>query len=71
MPVLQTLSLISIAIGTVAILRYIWLDSLRFADRASEVSDPSRVSAQTVERLAIQAEAARVRDENESLPRAA
>lgn len=71
MSALQTLSLISIAVGTVAILRFIWLDSLRFADRVAEAADSSLVSPQTVRRLATQVESARVHDENESLPRAA
>ena len=71
MPALETLSLTLLAIGVAAILRFVWLDSLRFADSHGEITDPSRVSPRTAQRLALQAEAARVLAETESLPKAA
>ncbi|MEO8500600.1 MAG: hypothetical protein ABI565_06775 [Vicinamibacteria bacterium] len=71
MTALQTLSLISLTIGVAAILRFVWIDSLRFTDVSVETSDPAVVSARTAQRLALQAEAARVLAETESLPRAA
>ena len=71
MSALQLLSLVSIAIGVAAILRFIWLDSLRFADHVGEAADPAVLSPRTTRRLTIEAEAARVRDEHQTLPRAA
>lgn len=73
MSALETLSLASLSLGVAAILRFVWLDSLRFADTPgdSEAADPSIVSPRTAQRLALQAEAARVLAENEHLPRAA
>lgn len=71
MSALETLSLASLTIGVAAILRFVWLDSLRFADSTGETSDPTLVSPSTVRRLALQAEAARVLAETESLPKAA
>jgi hypothetical protein len=71
MPALQLLSLACITLGVAAILRFMWLDSLRFADQRGEAADPARVRPGTARRLAQQAEAARVLDETESLPRAA
>ncbi|HRB13535.1 MAG TPA: hypothetical protein PKU70_11025 [Vicinamibacteria bacterium] len=71
MPALETLSLASLAVGAAAILRFVWLDSLRFADQGPDAADPVQVSARTAQRLALQAEADRVLAETESLPRAA
>lgn len=73
MSALETLSLTTLTLGVAAILRFVWLDSLRFSDTTGgvETADPSRVSAQTARRLALQAEASRVRTEVENLPRAA
>lgn len=71
MSALETLSLVSLALGAAAILRFVWLDSLRFADRGAASSDPALVSPRTAQRLAMQADAARVLAEAESLPRAA
>lgn len=73
MPALEILSLAALTLGVAAILRFVWLDSLRFADTpgTAETADPSRVSVQTARRLALQAEASRVRTEVENLPRAA
>ena len=72
MSLLETLSLAPIAVGAFAILRFVWLDSLRFVDiRSTESADPSIVSEVTVHRLALQADAARVRADNERLPHAA
>jgi hypothetical protein len=71
MPALETLSLAFLTLGVAAILRFVWLDSLRFADPTTESADPTLISSRTVERLALQAEAARVLAETESLPRAA
>lgn len=71
MPALETLSLVSLTIGAAAILRFVWLDSLRFADPGADIADPTQVSPRTAQRLAIQADAARVLSETDSLPRAA
>jgi hypothetical protein len=71
MPALETLSLASLAVGTAAILRFVWLDSLRFSDQGGDVADPTRISPRTAQRLALQADAARVLAETESLPKAA
>ena len=70
---LETLSLAPIAVGAFAILRFVWLDSLRFADMAARATaaDDSRVTPRTVQRLAMQADAARVLAETDSLPKAA
>lgn len=71
MSALETLSLASLSIGAAAILRFVWLDSLRFSEPGLKTSDPEVVSPRTARRLAMQAEAARVVEETESLPRAA
>ena len=71
MSALETLSLASLTIGVAAILRFAWLDSLRFADHGADIADPSQVSPRTAQRLALQAEASRVLAETESLPKAA
>ena len=71
MSALEILSLASLTIGAAAILRFVWLDSLRFADLGASVSDSTQVSPRTAQRLALQAEAARVLAETESLPKAA
>lgn len=71
MSALETLSLASLTIGAAAILRFVWLDSLRFSESGAPASDPAAISPRTAHRLAMQAEAARVLAENESLPRAA
>ncbi len=71
MTALQPLSLISLALGVAAILRFVWLDSLRFSDREFRSTDPATLSPHTARRLAMQAEAARAQAESEGLPRAA
>jgi hypothetical protein len=71
MSALETLSLASLTIGAAAILRFVWLDSLRFADSGADTVDPTQVSPRTAQRLAIQADAARILEETESLPKAA
>ncbi len=72
MSALETVSLISLTFGVAAILRFVWLDSLRFADEGrADMADPGKVSPRTAQRLALQADAARVLAETESLPRAA
>jgi hypothetical protein len=71
MSALETLSLASLTIGAAAILRFVWLDSLRFSESGGEVTDPAVISPRTAQRLAMQAEAARIAAETESLPRAA
>ena len=71
MPALEILSLVSLTIGAAAILRFVWLDSLRFADQGADSAGPNQVSPRTAQRLAMQADAARVAAETESLPRAA
>jgi hypothetical protein len=71
MSALEIISLASLTIGAVAILRFVWLDSLRFSDARIETADPKRVSRVTADRLALQAAAARVIAETERLPRAA
>ena len=71
MPALETLSHISLSLGAAAILRFVWLDSLRFSEPGVDTADPEVVSPRTARRLASQAEAARVLAETESLPRAA
>ena len=55
MSALETLSLTTLTLGVVAILRFVWLDSLRFSDRTGvpETADPSRVSIQTARRLRV------------------
>ncbi|MEO6401970.1 MAG: hypothetical protein ABIP62_08160 [Vicinamibacteria bacterium] len=70
---LETLSLAPIALGAAAILRFVWLDSLRFVDivDSANAEDPAMVSQATAHRLALQADAARVRADNEGLPRVA
>ena len=71
MSALEILFLAPLTIGVAAILRFVWLDSLRFADSNGETADPGVVSPRTAQRLALQAEAARVLAETESLPKAA
>ena len=71
MSALEILSLALLTIGTVSILRFVWLDSLRFADIDGETADPAVVSPRTLQRLSHQADAARVLAETASLPRAA
>ena len=68
---LEILSLASLTIGAAAILRFVWLDSLRFSEATAEMADSTRLSPRTVQRLALQADAARVLADAESLPRAA
>jgi hypothetical protein len=70
MPALEMLSLISVTAGIAAILRFAWLDSLRFSDRTHEMAS-ARVTPKTAQRLALQADAARVLAETENLPKAA
>ncbi len=69
MSALETLSLISLSLGAAAILRFVWLDSVRFSEPGA--ADPEVISPRTAQRLAMQAEAARVLAETKSLPRAA
>ena len=71
MSALETISLASLTLGAAALLRFVWLDSLRFADARTETAAPARVTRQTADRLALQAAAARVNAETERLPRAA
>ena len=73
MSALETLSLLSLSRGDAAVLRVVWLDSLRFSEASSqaEVADTARVSPRTLRHLAHQAAAARVLAETESLPKAA
>jgi hypothetical protein len=73
MTALETLTLAPIAIGALAILRFVWVDSLRFTDFAGERSDAevAEVSRGTRRRLALRAEAERVQADTENLPRAA
>ena len=71
MSALEIISLASLTLGAAALLRFVWLDSLRFADPSTEAVAPARVTRQTAERLALQDAAARVNAEVERLPRAA
>jgi len=71
MPALEILSLASLTIGAAAILRFVWLDSLRFSETTAEMAGSGRISPGTARRLALQADAARIAAETESLPRAA
>ena len=71
MPALEMLSLISVTVGIAAILRFAWLDSLRFSERTEGLSRGGRVTPRTAQRLALEADAARVLAETESLPKAA
>jgi hypothetical protein len=73
MSALETLSLASMTLGVLAILRFVWVDSLRFHDDpvAAEVADSEKLSDRTTRRIALQAEADRVAAENSRLPRAA
>ncbi len=69
----EIISLTCISLGIAAFMRALWLDSTRFAEVGArpEEADPAIVSRRTVRRLAMEAEAARVRAENDSLPWAA
>jgi hypothetical protein len=71
MSALETLSLASLTIGVAAILRFVWLDSLRFEDWSADTAASALVSPRTAQRLALQAEAARALAETERLPKAA
>ncbi len=71
MSALEILFLASLTIGVAAILRFVWLDSLRFADSNGETADAVLVSPRTAQRLALQADAARILAESENLPKAA
>ena len=71
MSALQLLSLVSIALGVVAVLRFVWLDSLRFADHVDDPVDSALVSPQPVRGLAAQAGTTRGLGDTQSLPRAA
>ena len=71
MSALEIISLASLTLGAAALLRFVWLDSLRFSDARTESASPARVTRQTADRLALQAAAARVIAETERLPRAA
>lgn len=71
MPALEIVSLTFVTLGSALVLRFIWLDSLRFGDRGVSLGDPAQLTPRTTERIALQAEADRVRAETESLPRAA
>ncbi len=71
MSAVETLSLASLTIGVAAILRFVWLDSLRFEDLSADTAASELVSPRTAQRLALQAEAARALAETERLPKAA
>jgi len=71
MSALEIISLAYLTLGAAAILRFVWLDSLRFGDSKVTAASPARVSQKTADRLALQAAAARVMAETERLPRAA
>ena len=73
MSALEIVSLVSLSLGVAAVLRVVWLDSLRFSDAPgeAEAANAALVSPRTLQRLALQAEAARVLAETESLPKAA
>lgn len=68
---LEMLSLACLALGAAAILRSVWLDSLRFADVEDEVGGPALANPRTAERVDLQADVARVVAENENLSKAA
>ena len=70
MPSPETVSLALIAIGAAAVLRFVWIDSLRFSD-ALQATGEGRVNDELARRLALESNASRVRTENENLPRAA
>lgn len=67
----EMLSIALLAVGTAAILRFLWLDSLRFADPTIGSADSRVVSRGTIRRLVLQAEASRVQAETDDLPKAA
>ena len=69
LPEIVALSLLTA--GAAAILRFIWLDTVALERGAAAASASPVVSRPTVRRLALEAEAARVRAELESSPRAA
>jgi hypothetical protein len=71
MSALETLSLASLTIGAACIFRFVWLDSLRFKEAGGLTDDPGVISRGTAQRLALQADAARLTAETDSLPRAA
>jgi uncharacterized membrane protein YgcG len=71
MSALETLSLASLAIGAACVFRFVWLDSLRFKETDALTDDAGVISRGTAQRLALQADAARLAAEPESLPRAA
>ncbi len=48
----ETLSLTLLALGVGSVLRFVWLDSLRFADVNGHAADPAALSPRTVQRLA-------------------
>ena len=68
---LEPASLILLAAGVGAVLRFVWLDSTRFHEVGVTASAAPRVTAETARRLAFQAEAARAAEAIENLPRAA
>ena len=68
---LEMFSLACLALGAAAILRFVWLDSLRFANTDAEAADPALLTPRTAKRLALEADASRVVAENENLSKAA
>ena len=66
MSILEILALASLGISAVAVLRFVWLDSLRFAEANDEV-----ISAPTAARLKLHEDASRVLADTHDLPRAA
>ena len=66
MSILETLSIATLGVSAAAVLRFAWLDSLRFSEAAAEV-----ISAPTTARLRLQVDALRVLADADNLPRAA
>ena len=72
MSLVETLSLTSLALAVGGILRFVWLDSLRFAEVTAELANQPTLSPATMRRLAHQAEVERAQvSEAPSLPKAA
>ena len=68
---IEPISLSLLAAGVVGVMRFVWLDSRRFADVGGASATTSRLRPATTRRLAFEAEAARAAAEVETLPRAA
>jgi hypothetical protein len=71
MSALETLSLVTLTAGVAAILRFMWLDSLRFRDVSADAAEATQVRPRAAQPLTLKTEGARIHSETESLPKAA